>query len=146
MKICTGCGEEKDLRDFYVERYYKGKPYYNSRCKPCAVIKARKWKAKKYGSAKRGTRALWLKGKYNLDIEEYDKRLEAQGGICPICKRSPEEHPKATRYKYFPVDHCHKTGAIRGIICHDCNLALGLLQEDTERMKRLIAYLEESYG
>lgn len=141
FKKCTRCGEEKPISNFYVERRYKGKPYYNARCKPCACEVAKEWRIRKYGSNERGHRALWLKHKYNLDIDEYDRKIDEQGGICPICKRSPESHPKSTRYKFFPVDHCHRTGKIRGIICHDCNLAIGLLQEDVDRIGRIVSYL-----
>lgn len=48
--------------------------------------------------------------------------------------------------KGLHVDHSHTTGEVRGILCHYCNLALGLMEDDTERIKALANYLEESRG
>lgn len=43
----------------------------------------------------------------------------------------------------FHIDHDHSTGEIRGVLCHGCNLALGLLDEDVERILSLAAYIKE---
>lgn len=56
--------------------------------------------------------------------------LEAQGGVCAICK-GPETKPNA---KYLAVDHDHATGAVRGLLCNNCNRAIGLLGDDAERL------------
>ncbi|MFB7366858.1 endonuclease VII domain-containing protein [Streptomyces hydrogenans] len=62
--------------------------------------------------------------------------IRDQGGVCIICLRAPAVH----------VDHCHKTGRVRGVLCLNCNIGLGLLKESPDRMLRAIAYLEGSRG
>ena len=68
--------------------------------------------------------------RYNLNKQEYLDLINKVSGICPICKKGKAEY----------VDHCHKTGKVRGIICPRCNTALSLV-EDTEIMDRATKYL-----
>ena len=67
--------------------------------------------------------------------------LEKQGGCCANlgCKASSPGAPGRSR---FYIDHCHKTNVIRGLLCHQCNLALGHANDDIEKLKGLISYLE----
>lgn len=76
--------------------------------------------------------------KYGLPPGWFDTQWEAQGGRCAICSV-----PFGTdRYRDVAnVDHCHATGRPRGLLCHLCNRALGLLADDPERLRRAIAYL-----
>ncbi|WP_442942261.1 endonuclease VII domain-containing protein [Nonomuraea sp. NBC_00507] len=60
--------------------------------------------------------------------------LEAQGGACAACRRVTDQN--------LHVDHCHTTGKVRGLLCVGCNTALGLLAEDSERIRGLLGYLE----
>ena len=66
---------------------------------------------------------------------EYDTLLTQQGGVCAICKVAPDNQRK------LAVDHCHQTGRIRGLLCTACNVALGHLQDDPERLQRALQYL-----
>lgn len=70
----------------------------------------------------------------------------AQGGRCAICRT-----PVANILEYdgdarlsTHVDHCHTTGAVRGILCRDCNTGLGGFRDDPERLRAAMAYLETS--
>lgn len=67
---------------------------------------------------------------------DYGKTLELQGGKCAIC------HKEAGKRKEMAIDHDHKTGKIRGILCSFCNFALGFCKDDPEILKSMIAYLE----
>lgn len=62
-----------------------------------------------------------LQKDYGITLEEYDRMLEGQDSRCAICRREPGPH------RQFSVDHDHSTGRIRGILCHVCNTAIGLL-------------------
>ncbi|MFF3290030.1 endonuclease VII domain-containing protein [Streptomyces sp. NPDC003023] len=53
-------------------------------------------------------------------------------GICTICLIAPAVH----------VDHCHRTGRVRGVLCFNCNSAIGKLGDDPDTLRRAIAYLE----
>jgi len=74
-------------------------------------------------------RDLALRQKYGIQIGEYDRLMEMQQGRCGIClaEESVGRDGKVTR---LCVDHCHKTGGVRGLLCSRCNAAIGLLQDD----------------
>lgn len=77
-----------------------------------------------------------LQSKYGITPEDYDKMLEAQRGVCAICRNKPGK----TR---FPVDHNHETGKIRGLLCTPCNLALGGLNDSHETLVAAEIYLSQ---
>ncbi len=83
---------------------------------------------------------LW---RYGLTPEEYDALVEEQNGVCAICGNPPGEVKFATR---LAVDHCHKTGKNRGLLCRPCNLALGHFEDDVNRMESAIVYLKKHGG
>lgn len=70
---------------------------------------------------------------YGLPAGAFAAMEAAQGGVCAACKHPPG------RSRLF-VDHCHKTGKVRALLCHGCNAALGLLLESPERIMALHAY------
>ncbi len=91
-------------------------------CKPCLSIK---------------NRDAHLKNSYNLTELEYITAFDHQGGACAICGNKP-------RARRFHVDHDHKTGLVRGILCLWCNhKVLGGARENPEILKAAIAYLED---
>ena len=71
-----------------------------------------------------------------LTEDEYVAMLEAQGGVCAICKGKP-------RRSRLAVDHIHGTDEVRGLLCNLCNPALGLFKDDPDRLKAAIEYLEQ---
>jgi len=70
--------------------------------------------------------------------EDFDELFEAAGKACEICKTSDSFHKKG-----FVVDHCHKTGFARGILCAHCNMALGGFRDNIEIVKAAAHYLEK---
>ena len=84
------------------------------------------------------SRWLGLKNLYGMTPDDYNQMFEAQGGCCLLCGRHQSEL-KLT----LCVDHNHETGVIRGLLCHNCNVAIALLQEDVEILQRAIQYLTE---
>lgn len=73
-----------------------------------------------------------------ITIEDYQKLLTKQNGKCWICKIHYKNFGKA-----LSLDHCHGTGKIRGLLCNNCNLALGYFKEDVVRLYKGIKYLKE---
>ena len=69
-------------------------------------------------------------------FEEYAILLEAQNGVCGICKTP--EGPK----RRFAVDHCHKTDRVRGLLCFACNTGIGKFEDDPARMREGADYVE----
>lgn len=78
--------------------------------------------------------------KYNLTYEEYIKLNEAQKSVCKICKQYNDRLYKNAP-KRLAVDHCHKTGKVRGLLCGKCNTALGLIDDSIERCNVIKKYL-----
>lgn len=80
-----------------------------------------------------------LKRKYGISIEDYNRMLREQNGICAICHQ-PERAGYRGKPRSLAVDHCHKTGKVRGLLCMRCNRAIGLLSSQ-EDLQRAVAYL-----
>ena len=78
-----------------------------------------------------------LKSNYGLTPDEYDKLFEMQEGRCAICKTPQEELPKRLH-----VDHDHKTGKIRGLLCQKCNHGLGQFNDNSSLLYEAIKYLK----
>jgi len=78
--------------------------------------------------------------KYGITAAEYSALLEVQGGACAIC-RQPEREVRSGRVLDLSVDHDHLTGAVRGLLCKDCNTALGRMRDNPERLEAAAAYL-----
>lgn len=148
MKTCSRCLIEKNLEDFYSSTRHKDKLY--SICKSCCQAKARdryredptkmKLAQKKYLEANPDSRRnTMLKNQRGITLNDYQIMFQAQEGKCAICKTDQKDMKKALN-----VDHCHKTGKIRGLLCGKCNQALGLLQDKVEVIETAASYLRRS--
>ena len=74
-----------------------------------------------------------LKRKYGLSVEEYSMLVQKQRGVCAVCGN--------TWGSRLHVDHDHKTGKVRALLCFKCNLVLGLINDDVVVVKRMVEYL-----
>lgn len=86
-----------------------------------------------------------LKKNFGISLEYYYKLLDEQGNVCAICEQ-PETAIDSKRGVPFSlaVDHKHETGVVRGLLCMKCNRAIGMLNDDTEILKKAIKYLERN--
>lgn len=82
-------------------------------------------------------RKKMLKSNYGLSLEDYEELLKNQKFKCAIC--STKEN-KVSENMF--VDHCHKTGVVRGLLCYHCNTLLGMAKDSTDTLKRAVDYLE----
>ncbi|WP_323182416.1 MULTISPECIES: endonuclease VII domain-containing protein [unclassified Streptomyces] len=114
-KLCTRCGGVKLHSDYH--RKASARDGRNARCKACRAVDGR---------------VGHLKRKYGITEAERDQMIADQGGLCCLCLRAAAVH----------VDHCHKTGRVRGVLCFNCNTGLGLLDEDPDCARRVVEYLE----
>lgn len=80
-----------------------------------------------------------LKYQYNITIEDYNKMYIEQEGKCYTCQK----HQNDLKFKLV-VDHCHKTGKVRGLLCDTCNSGIGFLKEDIDTILRVIQYLKKN--
>ena len=102
---------------------------------------ARDWRNKNPDKAKSSD----LKKLYGIGLDEYNAMLKKQNGVCAICENTETAKSRDGGPRLMPVDHCHKTGKIRAILCHSCNTALGGFKDDPELLKKAISYLRK-YG
>ena len=84
-------------------------------------------------------RARWLRVNYGMMLEDFEALLVSQDFKCAICavQFSPDEHDRTPC-----VDHSHAEGRVRGLLCHACNLGLGHFDDDVDRLRAAIAYLD----
>lgn len=140
MKRCTVCKHDKPLSEFYANRRSAdGKGY---RCKTCDDAARTKSRAKSEGT-KLGYRRRMLQASYGLSLEDYEAMLDAQEGVCAICKSDNPagegNFPK--KALSFSVDHCHSTGKVRGLLCNTCNRGLGFFKDDMALLVSAQEYL-----
>ena len=84
------------------------------------------------GSYSKQTKATYLKFYYGMTPGQELNLRNTQKGLCAICSQE----------KPLRIDHCHVKGNVRGLLCHNCNVALGLLKEDPQVFKRAAFYIE----
>jgi hypothetical protein len=98
-----------------------------------------KWKANNGEKVKRLQRANHLRKRYGIDETRYQEMVKSQGGKCALCRKIRKLH----------IDHCHDTGAVRGLLCLRCNGSLAwieemLRQQATPWFHRAMEYIENA--
>ena len=113
---CSKCRKLKTRSEFYrASRKTSG---LQSSCKACGKA------FQNSIQGKRISRRKDLKKKYGITIEDYNRMLEEQGGVCAICGTvSPRQSG------VFSVDHDHETSRVRGLLCHRCNMGMAFMDD-----------------
>ncbi|NGM13027.1 endonuclease VII domain-containing protein [Verrucosispora sp. WMMA2044] len=124
-RYCADCGSVKPLIDFPRNR--ADSSGYATYCKPCHNTRTSETKQRLYG----GNREYHLRRRYGIGQREFDELLAEQGGLCAVCGDPDPEH----------VDHDHRTGWVRGILCFNCNGGLGQFRDSPTRLARAVTYL-----
>lgn len=136
-KSCKRCGETKPLEAFSY--HAKCKYGRNATCKACKSEEARSYylanREKILERQKPGARAYERKKKYGISEEQFQEMLRESGGQCAL-GHEPEDGQ-------LVIDHDHATGAVRGLLCRQCNWALGLMRDNPDRFRSAAVYLEE---
>lgn len=84
-------------------------------------------------------------GKYKITESDYNNMLQRQGGLCALCQKESVGYiDKYTKMgKPLVIDHCHKTGGVRGLLCSRCNYGLGMFKDDVVLLCKAIEYLSD---
>jgi hypothetical protein len=163
-KVCNKCGELKPLSDFYAMKGMRDG--HRNDCIECNKAakrarqaanpepyreRARQWalenperlaayrkEYRKRPEVKRRQRDAYYRRVYGKSADEVDEIVDLQGGRCLICKG---ELPERLGSRH--LDHDHATGAIRGVLCIDCNHGIGKLKDDPDLLLRAVVYLRE---
>ena len=154
---CTVCAKTKPQSEFQMGRLRKrtGTRAPISKCRSCEYERTETWRKRNLHHRAQKIRALrekhptrdteyFRRSMYGLTREDYDQMLKDQHYLCAICKQPEPEHIKNRRDKRggFCVDHCHKTGKVRAILCHSCNIGIGKFRDDPAFVRAAAEYLE----
>ncbi len=156
-KKCTKCGEIKPLLDFSIHR--KNKDGRNCTCKACECKRVHDWMINNPDEYKRRAKIQYLRHRerdranaikyrkehpekirnnnlrrYGIAQSDYEAMKESQSGKCLICQEE----------KKLYVDHNHITNKVRGLLCSNCNTAIGMIGENIKLAHEIIKYLEKS--
>ena len=137
-KVCTRCGRLKPLSEF--GRLTGARDGLNYMCKRCGVERTLTWYRANRDSYLRKRRSY---RRHGLTETEFEELLESQGGVCAICGRPPRVGLR------LAVDHDHACcpgewscgECVRGLLCHACNRAVGILADSPSRSRKLASYL-----
>lgn len=148
MKTCTRCGLDKNESEFNCPPSLKGR--LKSQCKVCDVVCITQWQSKnrKWVNTRERNRrfrnpiqfrAANLRRTFGISLAQYAELLDSQGGVCAICRA------KCKTGKPLSVDHVHGSNPvlIRGLLCSNCNCAIGQLKDSVEFLLRAIEYLKK---
>lgn len=143
-KWCPRCKDTKPLGMFGIRP--NGRP--RGWCAPCEqAYQAERARTEEGREQHRRASEKWSHGprreynlqwRYGLTLAEYDAMREAQGDRCGICGANEP----GGRGKTWCIDHCHTTGAVRGLLCTACNMAIGQMNDDPIRLRAAADYIE----
>lgn len=132
MRVCIKCNLDKEDKDFYQDK--RNLNWKNNICKKCQLIQN-----KEYMDKNPDKRYRWYKiynwKKRGINNPEQALELYIKTKRCDICNVSN---------KVLHLDHDHKTGDVRGVICTTCNLGLGAFLDDPNLLLEAITYLNKS--
>ena len=154
--VCFGCGERHSRLVGNNARFAK---YCSKKCQQAAWVARNKervkshkkqWFDKSGDAGKRKRREYKLRSKYSIGLAEYEALYTAQNGCCAICG-SPDSgkchgNGRGAFSEAWSVDHDHKTGRVRGLLCDHCNKGLGCFKDSPTVMLQAIEYLERNHG
>lgn len=141
MKKCTSCKKTKQISDFYNSKSSKdGKSY---RCKSCDKSARNLYRQRNKETATKNQRKAYLKSKYGITEEQEEGILKEQNYLCAICNTKGFKMRSEAKYSLV-VDHCHSSGEVRGMLCHNCNRGLGLFKDNTKYLEKAIRYLNKN--
>lgn len=165
-KVCSKCRLEKTVAEFHIDRSQKDNR--KSACRSCTNQVKRRWRHDNANLVRQRRREEWSRNKatydkwnksdrrrqvilkhkcekqYGITVEQFEQMLEANDGRCYICDKLPEEIP-GHKHKRLGIDHDHKTGKVRGVLCTHCNAMLGSARDNIAILKRAIIYLHQLF-
>jgi len=139
MKMCILCKTAKPFEDFYdgykakKQRNATNKKYLHSRCKECDHARVKIYHKNNRAKVTKQQLISHRRRKYGLTEEKYNNMILSQNNLCAICNKSSR--------KTLHIDHSHKTGEVRGLLCNNCNTGIGFFKEDISIFTRAIKYL-----
>jgi Recombination endonuclease VII len=136
QEICSRCRRPRTGRhpSYCTECFAAWKAERAKFCTRCK-IERKVGDGSQWGYCSRCQRDVWMRRNYRISIDDYEAMLATQGHRCALCE-SPDNG------RQWHVDHDHDTGAVRGILCDNCNRGLGHFRDDPTVLRRAAQYLE----
>jgi hypothetical protein len=106
-------------------------------CKRCLTARSAAWKASHPETSAEQRWRSHLRKRYGITVEQHSAKLAEQSNRCAVCREEFDSDRRQPR-----IDHDHATGVFRGVLCHACNVSLGLFGDDPARLRRAADYLE----
>jgi Recombination endonuclease VII len=133
-RVCRVCEVRKSMSEFHwtASRIHRAR-----KCKACAHARQVEIRAGRREEQSAAVRAHHLRRVYGLTPEQVLAMLEEQGSACGLCGK-PFGEASGER---MHIDHCHETGHVRALLCHNCNVGIGHFQDDEALVLRAAAYL-----
>ncbi len=145
-KLCKKCGIEKPRSEFTARKTGDRIGHLSTYCRACMNATL---KSKRIADPEKIGEISWkskIKRLYGITVDHYNAMFERQNYCCAICE-SKVSWSRGYRHKTngssrFMVDHCHKTGVVRGLLCTRCNRAIGLLGDKVKTILKAAEYLK----
>jgi len=131
---CYRCQETKDISEFYTDKSKTGGRNYE--CKECTKARV---KATRDPERARDRHYRRL---YGISLADFNRMVLSQGSRCACCG----SNEPGGKHNQWCVDHDHVTGQIRELLCKDCNIVLGLVEDSPEHLQRLLQYIVKHNG
>lgn len=84
-----------------------------------------------------------LKRRYNITPQEYETKLASQDYKCALCSKDASDNKRGGKLDPLHIDHCHISGKLRDLLCHQCNSGLGQFKDNIEILQKAIDYLRK---
>lgn len=160
LYTCITCSETKSVDGFFLDRRKKYAIRPRARCKACITADVRRKRAndpehfrkmesksyrkrfeEQWDNRRRRAQRMRLRT-FGITDEDFMSMYERQGKKCAVCERPVALYTRRNEnWDGACIDHCHSTGRVRGILCNPCNVALGLLQDNPDRIERMREYI-----
>lgn len=137
MKTCTRCKLEKSFEEFTPRKSRRkagGPPTLNTVCRKCRTQQTYAWRIRTNRDAPKPRPGYSREHLYGLSETAFKELVTKQRNLCKICE---------CEMGCPHVDHCHQTGAVRGLLCQNCNTGIGMLKDSPERLRKALDYLSD---
>ncbi len=142
-RTCRVCGFIGPATQEYFKDYKKAEgDTLTFTCRKCYNKRHNKYTHDRWEKYSKIHREARLKREYNISLEDYNRMLKEQDGVCYICKKPEIRKHKDGTVHSLSVDHNHKTGALRKLVCGRCNYIIGLIERKMDIVFAVIQYIE----
>lgn len=146
VKRCRSCDQERPIGEFW--RNSGAKDGLQSYCKTCSNNRRRSANERWTPEQRERHRQRVIKYRYGVGLDLVDALYERQEACCAICGKAGDrpfvKEKRSTHKGVLCIDHDHKTGEVRGLLCTNCNVGLGRFSDDIPTMARAMAYIAQN--